>query len=92
MNWKFEEAQKKLPELINATANEPQLIFDQDKLVAAIVEPKLFQQFLTWRQQQQLSSLDNAFAELRQICLEEDYILEISTRSNRDSQQPATNP
>ncbi|BAY29829.1 prevent-host-death family protein [Nostoc carneum NIES-2107] len=65
MNWKLDEAQQKLPEVIDAIASEPQLIFKQDKLVAAIVEPKLFQEFLAWHQQQKVSPLADAFAELR---------------------------
>ncbi len=77
MDWKLNEAQQKLPEVIDAMANEPQLIFDRDKLVAVLVEPKLFQEFLAWHQQQKTSSLANAFTELRQICAEENYILEI---------------
>jgi hypothetical protein len=58
----------------------PQLIFKQDKLVAAIVEPKLFQEFLAWHQQRKTSSLADAFTELRQLYVEENYILDISTR------------
>ncbi|MEA5571308.1 prevent-host-death protein [Calothrix sp. UHCC 0171] len=80
MNWKLDEAQQKLPEVIDAIASEPQLIFEQDKLVAAIIEPKLFQDFLVWHQQQKASSLANAFAELRQICTEDNYILETPPR------------
>ncbi|OYD99435.1 prevent-host-death protein [Nostoc sp. 'Peltigera membranacea cyanobiont' 213] len=80
MNWKLDEAQQKLPEVIDAIASEPQLIFNQDKLVAAIVEPKLFQAFLAWHQQQKVSSFADAFAELRQICAEENYILETPAR------------
>ncbi|BAY66218.1 prevent-host-death family protein [Calothrix brevissima NIES-22] len=82
MNWKLDEAQQKLPEVIDAIALEPQLIFKQDKLVAAIVEPHLFQEFLAWHQQQKVSSLADAFTELRQLCAEENYILETPTRSS----------
>ncbi|AKG23019.1 hypothetical protein [Calothrix sp. 336/3] len=94
MNWKLDEAQEKLPEVIDALAeltggiaSEPQLIFNQDKLVAAIIEPKLFQDFLAWHQQQKASSLANAFAELRQICTEDNYILETPPRCS-DRQTP----
>ncbi|OUL34950.1 prevent-host-death protein [Nostoc sp. T09] len=82
MKWKLDEAQQKLPEVIDAIALEPQLIFRQDKLVAAIVEPKLFQEFLAWHQQQKVSSLADAFAELRQLCAEDNYILETPARSS----------
>lgn len=80
MNWKLDEAQEKLLEVIDAITSEPQLIFKQDKLVAAIVEPKLFQDFMAWYQQQKASSLADAFAELRQLCAEENYILETPER------------
>ncbi|MDF5712230.1 MAG: hypothetical protein PUP90_32280 [Nostoc sp. S4] len=32
MNWKLDEAQEKLLEVIDAITSEPQLIFKQDKL------------------------------------------------------------
>lgn len=63
MDWKFEEAQKKLLELIDATANEPQLIFARNQLVAVMLEPNLFQEFLAWHQQQKTPSLTDAFTE-----------------------------
>jgi hypothetical protein len=80
MNWKLDEAQQKLSLVIDAIASEPQLIFKQDELVAAVVEPKLFQEFLVWYQQRKTPSLADAFTELRQICTEEDYILDTPTR------------
>ncbi|MCL1472952.1 prevent-host-death protein [Argonema antarcticum] len=85
MNWKLDEAQQKLRELIDAIANEPQLIFEQDKLVAVIVEPTVFEEFLAWHQQQKPDSIADAFVELRQLCAEEDYILETPTRCDRDN-------
>jgi hypothetical protein len=84
MYWKLDEAQQKLPEVIEAISSEPQLIFNQDKLVAAIVEPKLFQEFLAWHQQNKTSSLSDAFIELRQLCTEENYTLNTAApRSDR---------
>jgi len=82
MSWKIEEAQQKFSELIDAVTEEPQLIYDQNQLVAAVVKADVFQEFLIW-QQQQKSSLANAFAELREICAEENYQLEIPPRCDR---------
>ncbi|MFL9455623.1 MULTISPECIES: hypothetical protein [Nostocales] len=45
-----------------------------------MVEPELFQELLEWKNQHHKYSLANAFAELRQICVEEDYTLEIPAR------------
>lgn len=39
MNWKLTEAEQRLTELIDAAIKEPQLIYSQDDLIAAIVEP-----------------------------------------------------
>ena len=86
MNWKIEQAQQKFPELISAAAIEPQLIYNQDQLVAAVVEAKTFQEFLAWQQQYHQDSLADAFAQLRQLCAEENYTLEIPTPPTLASQ------
>jgi hypothetical protein len=83
MNWKIEEAQQKFSELMSAAVSEPQLIYNDDKLVAAVVEAELFQDFLAWQQQQRKPSLADAFAQLRQLCAEENYTLEIPPREDR---------
>ncbi|MBU7582635.1 MAG: prevent-host-death protein [Nostoc sp. TH1S01] len=85
MKWTMEEAKQQLPSIINATSQEPQLIYTQEALVAAIVDPKMFQEFLTWRQQTAKTSLAQIFQELQQLCTEENYTLEIPARSDRDN-------
>lgn len=45
MKWTLEEAQKQLPSIINTTSLEPQLIYTEEELVAAIVDPELFCEF-----------------------------------------------
>ncbi len=83
MNWKIEQAQQQFSQLIGNATEEPQLIYNQQQLVAAVVEPELFQEFLEWKDQHHKRSLADAFAELRQICVEEDYTLEIPPRQDR---------
>ncbi|MDX2097764.1 MAG: hypothetical protein SFW36_08300 [Leptolyngbyaceae cyanobacterium bins.59] len=51
--------------------------------MAVVVEAEAFQKFLQWQQQQNQRPLSQAFAELRQICEEENYVLEIPTRGDR---------
>ncbi len=82
MNWKIEQAQQQLSQLIGDAIEEPQLIYNQDRLVAAVVEPELFQEFLEWKHQHHKRSLADAFTELRQICVEEDYSLEVPPRQD----------
>jgi hypothetical protein len=59
-------AKKQLPSIINATSQEPQLIYTQEEFVAAIVDPELFKEFLNWRQQTAKTSLAPVFKELQQ--------------------------
>lgn len=83
MKWTIDEAQKQLSSIINATSLEPQLIYTKEELVAAIVDPELFQEFLNWRQKAARQSLSEVFKELQQLCAEENYSLEIPRRSDR---------
>lgn len=83
MSWKIEEAQQHFNDLIQAVEQEPQMIYRQNKLVAVVVEAEAFQKFLQWQQQQTQRSLSQAFVELRQICEEENYVLEIPARGDR---------
>ncbi|WP_354635546.1 prevent-host-death protein [Planktothricoides raciborskii] len=55
-----------------------------DRLVASVVDHRVFQDFLSWQQQRQKSSIADAFADLRNLCAEEDYLLEIPQRENRE--------
>lgn len=83
MDWKMGEAQQKFSELINAAIEAPQLIYNQHQLVVAVVEAKIFQEFLAWQHQCNKQSLANALIQLHQICEEEDYMLEIPPRQDR---------
>ena len=81
ISWKIEEAQQHFSEIIEAVGQEPQLIYRQNQLVAVVIEAETFQKFLHWQQQQAQPPLSQVFAELRQLCQEEDYTLEIPNRS-----------
>ncbi|PZV11681.1 MAG: prevent-host-death protein [Leptolyngbya sp.] len=85
MPWKLEDAEQKFADLIHAVVEEPQLIYDQNQLVAAVIKADIFQEFLVWQQQSQQPSLGSAFAELRELCLEEKYLLETPPRRDRSN-------
>lgn len=53
------------------------------ELVDSAVETEIFQEFLAWREQRLKSSLADSFAELRQICAEENYTIEVPPRYDR---------
>ena len=83
MKWTIAEAAQQFPDLLQAAMEEPQSIYNQQQQVAVVVEVELFQEFLHWRQQQQLTSLADTFTNLRHLCAEEDYSLELPARQNR---------
>ena len=64
---------------------KPQLIYDRDRIVGALVNAETFQQYLAWQQQQNepAENLVDRLAELQQACKEEDYTLEVSPRVDR---------
>jgi len=88
MEWKIAEAKQKFSELVKAAEDEPQWIFNRDKLVAAVVPAEDLNAFLDWRRQKQGETLGDAFAKLRRICEEEDYTLDIPPRHDRPNPFP----
>ena len=83
MQWRVAEAKQKFSEVLRATADEPQLIYNRDRMVAAIVDAKMFQAFQRWCEAQNQSTLADAFAELRHLCAEEGYTLDTPLRQDR---------
>lgn len=48
-------------------STEPQLIYNRDRLVAAVVSAETFETFRAWRGRAEGRSLADRFADLRQI-------------------------
>jgi hypothetical protein len=82
VNWDIADAKQNFSEVIRAAEEEPQWLYDRDHLVAAVVEPETLQAFLAWRERSQRPILGEAFSELRRLCSEEGYTLEIPSRSD----------
>ena len=83
MNWKVADAEQRLSEIIRAAEKEPQFLYDDERLVGAIIDPEILQKFLVWRERERRPSLGEAFSELRKLCFEERYTLEIPSRYDR---------
>jgi PHD/YefM family antitoxin component YafN of YafNO toxin-antitoxin module len=83
MNWKIAEAKQRFSEMIHAATKEPQLIYNRERLVVAIIEAEMFQEFLAWRDRTEKTSLADAFRELHQLMAEEKYTLEVPSRKDR---------
>lgn len=83
VNWKVAEAKQRFSEVVRAAEEEPQLIYNRGRLVAAVVPAEELQEFLAWREWREHSSLGDAFTALRKICAEEEYSFEIPPRKDR---------
>ena len=76
MDWQIAEAKQYFLRLIDATREEPQLIFKQDKLVAAVIEAETFEEFQDWSKRHRRHSVADGAARVRQACEQEDYVFE----------------
>lgn len=87
MSWNIAQAKQQFSEVVRQAAGEPQMIYNRDRCVAAIIDAETFRQFEAW-QRSRKKSLGQWFAELRQIAAEENYQLPIVPRS--ESERPNT--
>ncbi|OQX09171.1 MAG: hypothetical protein BWK80_47185 [Desulfobacteraceae bacterium IS3] len=85
MNWTLEKAGQHFSELIREAAHEPQTVFDCNRLVAAVIDAETFKEFENWRIQREKCSPADKFAELRRLCLDESYSLELPDRCDRNN-------
>lgn len=83
MRWKIAEAKQRFSEVIRAAREEPQVILNRDRVVAALIDPLTFQAYEAWCAREQRSTLADAFTTLRSICAEEGYALEPGARRDR---------
>jgi hypothetical protein len=83
MRRNVSEAKQRFSMVVRSAANEPQLIFNRDRLVAAVVHGETLEEFEEWRRQRFSASLGERLAELRQIATEEGYVLTVPERQDR---------
>ena len=85
MRWNIAQAKQQFSEVVRHSREEPQLICNRGKAVAAIVDAETFNEFVRWRTRVAAHSLGASFAEFRKICAEEDYELPIPPRRDREN-------
>ena len=82
MRWSVSEAKQRFSTVVRSAASEPQLIFNRDRLVAAVVDGDTLEEFEEWRRRRR-ASLGERLAELRRIAEEEEYVLALEERRDR---------
>ncbi|HNR86710.1 MAG TPA: prevent-host-death protein [Spirochaetota bacterium] len=88
MKWKIARAKLQFSELIRMVYKEPQLIFNRETMVAAIIGPEEYREYLAMKEQSFRRSLASAFEELRSICADDSYELIVPARSDRENSFP----
>jgi prevent-host-death family protein len=83
MSWNIAQAKQRFSELVKQAADGPQLIYNRDRLVAAVIDADTFTAFQQWRERDQQRTLADEFAELRQTLREENYEVIIPPRGDR---------
>ena len=84
-NWRIGEAKQQFSEVVRRSASEPQMIYNRDRLVAAVVSPELFEEIERLRQERSTRTLGESFSEIREICDDEGYELDVGERRDRES-------
>ena len=56
MSWNIAQAQQHFSDVVKQSADEPQLIYNRNRLVAAVINAEQFSSFQTWRQRQNMKT------------------------------------
>ena len=83
IKWNVAAAKQKLTQVLRFSEKEPQLIYNRNRFVAAVIKASAFTEFMKWKKAKETRSLWNDFAELQKLCDEENYTLEIPERIDR---------
>ena len=82
-DWNVGEAKQRFSEVIRDAAEEPQFIYNRDRLVAAVVSVSSPDEIARWSGDKAGRSLADRFAELTRIAKEERYSLKVPGRRDR---------
>lgn len=82
-DWSVGEAKQRFSEVIRESAEEPQLIYNRDRLVAAVISVSSPEDVSRLSSGEKGRSLGESFAELRAIASEEKYSLRVPRRRDR---------
>ncbi|HAO33996.1 MAG TPA: prevent-host-death protein [Candidatus Competibacter sp.] len=83
MPWNIAQAKQCFSEVVKQAAAEPQLIYNRDHLVAAVIDAEAFASFQSWSRRQREKTLGDAFAELRALAGGDEDPLPPAERRNR---------
>jgi hypothetical protein len=83
MKWKIADAKTGFSALIKKAGNEPQFIYNRDKMVAVVVSSKDYDEYQAIKESYSSRNLASVISEFSSLCSEESYTFEVPPRSNR---------
>jgi len=81
--WKISEAKARFSEVVGGCVEEPQVLYNRKKPVAALLNMEEYEEFLKYKQSQQKPSMAELLAELREINKHEPGDFELPPRTSR---------
>ena len=87
-DWQTGEAKQQFYEVLWRSETEPQQIFRNNRMVAAVISATTFEKFELWRKSTQRRTLGDAFDEVRELCVRHDYELDTGERLDRILDRP----
>lgn len=81
--WKISEAKARLSEVVSHCVDEPQVLYNRKKPVAALIDMEEYEQFLKYKKSQKRPTMEELFAELDEIKKIEPGDFELPPRIDR---------
>ncbi len=81
--WKISEAKARLSEVVSSCAEEPQVLYNRKKPVAALIGMAEYEAFLAYKKAQHKPTMAELLDELREINKVEEDFGELPPRINR---------
>lgn len=83
MKWKIADAKTGFSSLIKKAGNEPQFIYNRDKMVAVVVSSKEYDEYKAIKESYSRRNIASVISEFSSLCSDESYTFEVPQRSNR---------
>jgi prevent-host-death family protein len=90
--WKISDAKARLSEVVSQCAEAPQLLYNRNKPVAALLDMDEYEAFIEFKRSQRGPTMEELFKELRSINAHEPEMDPLPPRSNRPTPDFAETP
>ena len=83
MKWSTAQARDNLSQVVEASESEPQVILNRGRPVAVVIGFDDYEAFMEWKRRHPTQDMSEALDELRAICADANYSLDLPDRADR---------